>query len=68
MSEPKVDCILDVRADLGECPTWCAQEQALYRAHVAVDTEAQRAAIADWVYWQHLAVLMWEATGADANA
>ncbi|WP_163796182.1 hypothetical protein [Mycolicibacterium sediminis] len=45
-----------------------AQEQALYRAHVAVDSEAQRAAIADWVYWQHLAVLMWEATGADANA
>ena len=45
-----------------------AQEQALYRAHVAVDTEEQRAAIADWVYWQHLAVLMWEAAGADANA
>lgn len=30
MSEPKVDCVLDIKADLGECPTWCAEEQALY--------------------------------------
>lgn len=30
MSEPKVDCVLDIRADLGECPTWCPEEQALY--------------------------------------
>jgi hypothetical protein len=44
-----------------------AQEQALYRAHTALDAEMQRAAIADWVYWQHLSVLMWEATGAEAS-
>ncbi|MFC7674055.1 secretion protein EccK [Mycolicibacterium sp. GCM10028919] len=44
-----------------------AQEQALYRAHTAVDAEVQRAAIADWVYWQHLSVLMWEASGAEAS-
>lgn len=43
-----------------------AQELALHRAHVAADAAAQRAAIADWVYWQHLAVLMWEATEANA--
>jgi L-arabinonolactonase len=30
MSEPKVDCVLGIRADLGECPTWCPEEQALY--------------------------------------
>jgi L-arabinonolactonase len=30
MSEPAVDCVLDIRADLGECPVWCAEEQALY--------------------------------------
>lgn len=30
MSEPSVDCVLDVKADLGECPVWCAEEQALY--------------------------------------
>lgn len=34
-----------------------AQEQALYRAHAAEDAPAQRAAIADWIYWQHLSVL-----------
>jgi hypothetical protein len=44
-----------------------AQEQALYRAHTALDTDLQRTAIADWVYWQHLSVLIWEATGADAS-
>lgn len=44
-----------------------AQEQALYRAHTAVDAEVQRVAIADWVYWQHLSVLMWEASGAEAS-
>lgn len=30
MSEPAVDCVLDIRADLGECPVWCAEELALY--------------------------------------
>lgn len=30
MSEPAVDCVLDIRADIGECPTWSAEEQALY--------------------------------------
>ncbi len=34
------------------------RELALYRAHRAPDTAAQRAAIADWMYWQHLGVLM----------
>ncbi len=43
-----------------------AQEQALYRAHTAVDGDTQRAAIADWVYWQHLGVLMSDALSADA--
>jgi hypothetical protein len=35
-----------------------AHEQALYRAHTATEAVAQRAAIADWVYWQHLSVLI----------
>ena len=35
-----------------------AQELALYRAHTATEAAAQRAAIADWVYWQHLSVLI----------
>jgi hypothetical protein len=43
-----------------------AQEQALYRAHTAVDAAAQRTAIADWVYWQHLGVLISDAIGAEA--
>ena len=34
-----------------------AQELAVYRAHTA-DAVTQRAAIADWVYWQHLSVLI----------
>ena len=38
-----------------------AQEKALFLAHTAIDAAAQRAAIADWVYWQHLAVLMGDA-------
>ena len=45
-----------------------AQELALHRAHTAKDAPAQRAAIADWVYWQHLSVLVSDAIGADANA
>jgi hypothetical protein len=42
-----------------------AQELALYRAHTAMDAATQRAAIADWVYWQHLGVLMSDAVSAD---
>ena len=38
-----------------------AQEKYLFMAHNAVDATAQRAAIADWVYWQHLSVLMSDA-------
>lgn len=30
MSTPKVDCVLDIRAELGECPVWSVAEQALY--------------------------------------
>jgi hypothetical protein len=37
------------------------QEKYLFMAHNAVDATAQRAAIADWVYWQHLSVLMSDA-------
>jgi ESX secretion-associated protein EspK len=43
-----------------------AQDQALYRAHTAADAAAQRAAIADWVYWQHLSVLMSDALAGSA--
>ncbi len=43
-----------------------AQQQALFRAHTATDGPTQRAAIADWVYWQHLSVLMSEALAAEA--
>lgn len=25
-----VECVLDIKAELGECPVWCGQEQALY--------------------------------------
>jgi hypothetical protein len=38
-----------------------AQEKYLFMAHNAIDATAQRAAIADWVYWQHLGVLMSDA-------
>jgi hypothetical protein len=44
-----------------------AQDLALYRAHTAVHAAAQRAAIADWVYWQHLSVLMQDALSAEAS-
>jgi sugar lactone lactonase YvrE len=27
---PQVRCVLDARAELGECPVWAAEEQALY--------------------------------------
>jgi hypothetical protein len=44
-----------------------AQELALHRAHTATDGPSQRAAIADWVYWQHLAVLISDAISTDAT-
>ncbi|WP_319450281.1 MULTISPECIES: secretion protein EccK [unclassified Mycobacterium] len=44
-----------------------AQDLALYRAHTALDGPTQRAAIADWVYWQHLGVLMSDALSAEAS-
>jgi hypothetical protein len=44
-----------------------AQELALHKAHNAVDAESQRVAMADWVYWQHLSVLMSDALSADAT-
>ncbi|AMO63717.1 ESX-1 secretion-associated protein EspK [Mycolicibacterium phlei] len=43
-----------------------AQELALHRAHTATEAADQRAAIADWIYWQHLAVLVSDAVAADA--
>ena len=30
MPEPKVDCVLDIRAELSECPVWCERSQSLY--------------------------------------
>jgi hypothetical protein len=44
-----------------------AQEQALYRAHIAPNAVMQRAAISDWVYWQHLSVLMSDALATGAT-
>src|SRR5258708_5632983 len=44
-----------------------AQEQALYRAHTAAEAAAQRTAIADWVYWQHLGVLISDALAGSAG-
>jgi hypothetical protein len=38
----------------------------LYRAHSATDAPTQRAAIADWVYWQHLGVLISDALAGSA--
>jgi hypothetical protein len=43
-----------------------AKEQALYRAHTATESVAQRAAIADWVYWQHLSVLISDSLAGSA--
>jgi hypothetical protein len=43
------------------------QELALHKAHNALDAAVQRAAIADWVYWQHLSVLMSDAISADVT-
>ena len=44
-----------------------AEELALYRAHVATDSAEQRAAIADWIYWQHLSVLNADAIATGAT-
>jgi ESX secretion-associated protein EspK len=44
-----------------------AQELALHRAHTATDAAAQRAAIADWIYWQHLNVLMSDAVAESVS-
>ena len=44
-----------------------AQELALHRAHVAAEAVAQREAIADWIYWQHLSVLMSDAIATEAT-
>lgn len=44
-----------------------AQTLALHRAQTALEPDDQRRAIADWVYWQHLAVLMSDATSAEAS-
>ena len=44
-----------------------AQELAIYRAHTAVEPADQRAAIADWIYWQHLSVLMSDAIATEAT-
>jgi hypothetical protein len=44
-----------------------AQELALHRAHTAAEAADQRAAIADWIYWQHLGVLMADAIATGAT-
>lgn len=41
----------------------CA-EVALEQAHTAADLDAQRLAVADWLYWTHLAALLDEALAA----
>ncbi|RAV18434.1 secretion protein EccK [Mycolicibacterium sp. GF69] len=43
-----------------------AQELALHRAHTATEAVEQRAAIADWIYWQHLSVLASDAIATAA--
>ncbi|WP_231976684.1 secretion protein EccK [Mycobacterium sp. E740] len=43
-----------------------AQQLALHRAHTATEAADQRAAIADWIYWQHLSVLASDAIAAAA--
>jgi hypothetical protein len=44
-----------------------AEELALYRAHTGTEAVLQREAIADWIYWQHLSVLMSDAIASDAT-
>jgi len=29
-SSPSVECVLDIKAKIGECPLWCPEENALY--------------------------------------
>ncbi|AFM14904.1 hypothetical protein Mycch_0076 [Mycolicibacterium chubuense NBB4] len=41
-----------------------AQSLSLHRAHTASNAQSQRQAIADWVYWQHLAVLIGDAVSS----
>jgi hypothetical protein len=41
-----------------------AQNRALFEAHTAGDAVKLRAAIADWIYWQHLGVLTSDALAA----
>ncbi|WP_264002149.1 secretion protein EccK [Mycolicibacterium bacteremicum] len=40
------------------------QAVALHKAHTALDPELQRAAITDWIYWQHVSVLTSDALSA----
>jgi hypothetical protein len=44
-----------------------AQDLAEYRAHTSTDAATQRAAIADWVYWQHVSVLISDAVSTRAS-
>ena len=45
-----------------------AQELALHRAHTASEPDAQRQAITDWIYWQHLEVLTNDSLASKAPA
>ena len=45
-----------------------AQELALHRAQTAAEPDPQRRAITDWIYWQHLGVLMNDAVASEAPA
>lgn len=45
-----------------------AQELTLHRAQTASEPDAQRHAITDWIYWQHLGVLMNDAVASEAPA
>ena len=44
------------------------QTLSVHRAHAATDADTQRQAIADWVYWQHLSVLIGDAITATTPA
>ncbi|MCV7065243.1 secretion protein EccK [Mycolicibacterium farcinogenes] len=50
--------------------TYAAHEQelALHRAHTADEGDAQREAIEDWIYWQHVGVLTGDALVGSAPA
>lgn len=52
-----------VKAHLEAMQTYSerAMEQALFKAQTEPDLHAQRAAIADWVYWQHQSSILAEA-------